>query len=143
MAGLKKGQTHSGSFVKNDPRRWTGGRPINKNKVVLEKALQEETTELCIKTLSEAIADSKAPWKDRLQAVETALNFGHGKPVDRVLMAKVGDESSSKAQAIQQLLQVLDAPQGDLEDEEKDLDNTPPQNFSDIEIEDGEIIEGG
>ena len=81
--------------------------------------------------------------KERRLCGEVLLAYAHGKPVDRVLMAKVGDESSSKAQAIQQLLQVLDTPQGDLEDEEQDLDNTPPQNFSDIEIEDGEIIEGG
>ena len=104
--GLKKGQKHSGSFVKNDPRTWRGG-PKNPTgrKQAFEDALKDKSPQI-LKYLDSYLEDDTVAVKDKIAICFDTLDRAHGKAVDRVLMSQVSE--GSQTSAIGRMLAMLD-----------------------------------
>ena len=133
MAGLKPGQRHSGQFKKgHDPRRHLEGPRSGVTKRSFQELVRAET-ERAIDFLRDALNDPDAPYSERYKAAELLLAHGHGKPVDRQVVATMeggGAGRPSMAALLQQVQPLLEStPPGGLKSEGA-VDVRPPDKFS-------------
>jgi hypothetical protein len=109
-AGLKPGQTHSGSFKPgHDSRRNLLGPRMSKEKVSFMQACRDKTDN-ALSVLDEAMNDPNASWRDRMSAAALLLEHGHGKSVDRIAVANLNgnrDSKDFKELSTQELLQII------------------------------------
>ncbi len=88
--GLKPGQRHSGQFKPGyDPRRNLHGPFTSPERRTFMEACREKT-ENALAVLEAAMNDESASWKDRMTAASLLIEHGHGKPVDRKVVAEMG-----------------------------------------------------
>ena len=88
--GLQPGQRHSGQFKPGyDPRRNLNGPFTSPERRTFMEACREKT-ENALAVLEAAMNDEAASWKDRITAAALLLEHGHGKPVDRKVVAEMG-----------------------------------------------------
>lgn len=94
--GLKPGQRHSGQFKPgHDPRRNLLGPRMSKEKVSFMQACRD-MTDNALSVLEEAMNDPQASWRDRTSAAALLLEHGHGKPVDKQIIANLNGNALSK-----------------------------------------------
>ncbi len=95
--GLKPGQRHSGQFKPGyDPRRNLHGPFTSPERRTFMEACREKT-ENALAVLEAAMNDESASWKDRMTAASLLIEHGHGKPVDRKVVAEMGGNICEKA----------------------------------------------
>ena len=88
-AGLKPGQTHSGSFKPGfDSRRNLLGPRMSEKKKSFMQACRE-MTDNALSVLVDAMNDESASWRDRMAAAALLIEHGHGKPVDKQIIANL------------------------------------------------------
>ena len=88
--GLKPGQRISGQFKPGyDPRRNLQGPFTSPERRTFMEACREKT-ENALAVLEAAMNDESASWKDRMTAASLLIEHGHGKPVDRKVVAEMG-----------------------------------------------------
>ena len=125
--GCKPGQKHSGHFSKGfDPRRNTKGNYLYRERASVEQKFREHT-ETALKALLAVLEDKDAPHKDIVTAANSLLDRAHGKAVDRIQVASLGNESGNTAsltrdELMARLTQQYTAPVSDLEDADEDAD---------------------
>ena len=69
-----------------------------------------EKTENALAVLEAAMNDESASWKDRMTAASLLIDHGHGKPVDRKVVAEMGGNTCEKDPAdlsTEELMQIL------------------------------------
>jgi hypothetical protein len=94
--GLKPGQKHSGSFKPgHDPRRNLLGPRMSEKKRTFMEACRELTPN-ALSVLEEAMNDPQAAWRDRMTAAALLIEHGHGKPVDRQVIASLDGSKGGK-----------------------------------------------
>jgi hypothetical protein len=82
--GLRPGQKHSGSFRKGDDPRRLGGAKVFDG-MTLAQIARKHTPE-CVALLVRAMHSEAVPWPTRIQAANSLLDRGHGKPVSVIDM---------------------------------------------------------
>ena len=88
--GLKPGQRHSGQFKSGyDPRRNLNGPFTSPERRTFMEACREKTDN-ALAVLEAAMNDESASWRDRMTAASLLIEHGHGKPVDRKVVAEMG-----------------------------------------------------
>ena len=88
--GLKPGQRHSGQFKPGyDPRRNLNGPFTSPERRTFMEACREKTDN-ALAVLEAAMNDESASWRDRMTAAALLIEHGHGKPVDRKVVAEMG-----------------------------------------------------
>lgn len=135
MPGPAPGTRHAGTFKSgHDPRRHMTG-PYKR---VTKKSFQELVrahTEEAVNFLVNALHDEDTPASERYKAAELLLAHGHGKPVDRQVVATMEGTAAGRPSLnalIAKVTPMLEGtPLGDLK-EEGDAVVLPPDKFSDI-----------
>ena len=95
--GCKPGQKHSGHFSKGfDPRRNTKGNYLYRERASVEQKFREHT-ETALRALLAVLEDKDAPHKDIVTAANSLLDRAHGKAVDRIQVASLGNEVGNTA----------------------------------------------
>ncbi len=125
--GCKPGQKHSGHFSKGfDPRRNTKGNYLYRERASVEQKFREHT-ETALRALLAVLEDKDAPHKDIVTAANSLLDRAHGKAVDRIQVASLGNDvgntaSLTRDELMARLTQQYTAPVSDLEDADEDAD---------------------
>jgi hypothetical protein len=129
--GCKPGQKHSGHFSKGfDPRRNTKGNYLYRERASVEQKFREHT-ETALRALLAVLEDKDAPHKDVVTAANSLLDRAHGKAVDRIQVASLGNDVGNTASLTRDELmarltqQYTDPTQdtvSDLEDADEDAD---------------------
>jgi hypothetical protein len=145
--GCKPGQKHSGHFSKGfDPRRNTKGQYLQRERATVEQKFREHT-ETALKALLAVLEDKDAPHKDIVTAANSLLDRAHGKAVDRIQVANLGNDvgntaSLTRDELMARLTQQYTEPTqdtvSDLEDADEDADYADKDE--DIEEADYEVI---
>ena len=95
--GCKPGQKHSGHFSKGfDPRRNLKGGYLMRERATVEQKFREHT-ETALKALLAVLEDKEAPHKDVVNAANSLLDRAHGKAVDRIQVANLGNDAGNTA----------------------------------------------
>lgn len=95
--GCKPGQKHSGHFSKGfDPRRNTKGNYLYRERASVEQKFREHT-ETALRALLAVLEDKDAPHKDIVTAANSLLDRAHGKAVDRIQVASLGNDVGNTA----------------------------------------------
>jgi hypothetical protein len=142
--GCKPGQKHSGHFSKGfDPRRNTKGQYLQRERATVEQKFREHT-ETALKALLAVLEDKDAPHKDIVTAANSLLDRAHGKAVDRIQVANLGNDvgntaSLTRDELMARLTQQYTEPVSDLEDADEDADYAVKED-DDIEEADYEEI---
>jgi hypothetical protein len=146
--GCKPGQKHSGHFSKGfDPRRNTKGNYLYRERASVEQKFREHT-ETALKALLAVLEDKDAPHKDVVTAANSLLDRAHGKAVDRIQVANLGNDvgntaSLTRDELMARLTQQYTEPTqdtvNDLEDADEDADYADRED-DDIEEADYEVI---
>ena len=143
--GCKPGQKHSGHFSKGfDPRRNTKGNYLYRERATVEQKFREHT-ETALRALLAVLEDKDAPHKDIVTAANSLLDRAHGKAVDRIQVANLGNDvgntaSLTRDELMARLTQQYTEPSNDLEDADEDADYAVKE---DDDIEDAEYEELG
>ena len=141
--GCKPGQKHSGHFSKGfDPRRNTKGNYLYRERASVEQKFREHT-ETALRALLAVLEDKDAPHKDVVTAANSLLDRAHGKAVDRIQVANLGNDvgntaSLTRDELMARLTQQYTEPSNDLEDADEDADYADKDE--DIEEADYEVI---
>jgi hypothetical protein len=123
--GCKPGQKHSGHFSKGfDPRRNTKGNYLYRERASVEQKFREHT-ETALKALLAVLEDKDAPHKDVVTAANSLLDRAHGKAVDRIQVASLGNDvgntaSLTRDELMARLTQQYTEPSNDLDGEAVD-----------------------
>ena len=123
--GCKPGQKHSGHFSKGfDPRRNTKGNYLYRERATVEQKFREHT-ETALKALLAVLEDKDAPHKDIVTAANSLLDRAHGKAVDRIQVANLGNDvgntaSLTRDELMARLTQQYTEPSNDLDGEAVD-----------------------
>ena len=142
--GCKPGQKHSGHFSKGfDPRRNTKGQYLQRERATVEQKFREHT-ETALRALLAVLEDKDAPHKDIVTAANSLLDRAHGKAVDRIQVANLGNDvgntaSLTRDELMARLTQQYTEPVSDLEDADEDADYAVKED-DDIEEADYEEI---
>ena len=142
--GCKPGQKHSGHFSKGfDPRRNTKGQYLQRERATVEQKFREHT-ETALRALLAVLEDKDAPHKDVVTAANSLLDRAHGKAVDRIQVANLGNDvgntaSLTRDELMARLTQQYTEPVSDLEDADEDADYAVKED-DDIEEADYEEI---
>ena len=142
--GCKPGQKHSGHFSKGfDPRRNTKGNYLYRERASVEQKFREHT-ETALRALLAVLEDKDAPHKDVVTAANSLLDRAHGKAVDRIQVASLGNDvgntaSLTRDELMARLTQQYTEPVSDLEDADEDADYAVKED-DDIEEADYEEI---
>ena len=142
--GCKPGQKHSGHFSKGfDPRRNTKGNYLYRERATVEQKFREHT-ETALRALLAVLEDKDAPHKDIVTAANSLLDRAHGKAVDRIQVANLGNDvgntaSLTRDELMARLTQQYTEPSNDLEDADEDADYAVKED-DDIEEADYEEI---
>jgi hypothetical protein len=146
--GCKPGQKHSGHFSKGfDPRRNTKGNYLYRERASVEQKFREHT-ETALRALLAVLEDKDAPHKDVVTAANSLLDRAHGKAVDRIQVANLGNDvgntaSLTRDELMARLTQQYTEPTqdtvNDLEDADEDADYADRED-DDIEEADYEVI---
>ena len=142
--GCKPGQKHSGHFSKGfDPRRNTKGNYLYRERATVEQKFREHT-ETALRALLAVLEDKDAPHKDIVNAANSLLDRAHGKAVDRIQVANLGNDvgntaSLTRDELMARLTQQYTEPSNDLEDADEDADYADRED-DDIEEADYEVI---
>ena len=142
--GCKPGQKHSGHFSKGfDPRRNTKGQYLQRERATVEQKFREHT-ETALRALLAVLEDKDAPHKDIVTAANSLLDRAHGKAVDRIQVANLGNDvgntaSLTRDELMARLTQQYTEPVSDLEDADEDADYADRED-DDIEEADYEVI---
>lgn len=102
-AGLKPGQTNSGSFRSGDGRARGNTPPIEAKFMKDLQELCRQHTLTAVDLMVNTINDSDGPLKLRLVAAEMLLANGHGKPVDRIQLATISHDISQSNTPVNKL----------------------------------------
>ena len=143
--GCKPGQKHSGHFSKGfDPRRNTKGNYLYRERATVEQKFREHT-ETALRALLAVLEDKDAPHKDIVTAANSLLDRAHGKAVDRIQVANLGNDvgntaSLTRDELMARLTQQYTEPSNDLEDADEDADYAVKE---DDDIEEAEYEELG
>ena len=148
--GCKPGQKHSGHFSKGfDPRRNTKGNYLYRERASVEQKFREHT-ETALRALLAVLEDKDAPHKDIVTAANSLLDRAHGKAVDRIQVASLGNEGGNTAsltrdELMARLTQQYTEPTqditNDLEDADEDADYAYGNGgVDDVEEADYEVI---
>ena len=143
--GCKPGQKHSGHFSKGfDPRRNTKGQYLQRERATVEQKFREHT-ETALRALLAVLEDKDAPHKDIVNAANSLLDRAHGKAVDRIQVANLGNDvgntaSLTRDELMARLTQQYTEPSNDLEDADEDADYAVKE---DDDIEDADYEELG
>ena len=145
--GCKPGQKHSGHFSKGfDPRRNTKGNYLYRERATVEQKFREHT-ETALRALLAVLEDKDAPHKDIVTAANSLLDRAHGKAVDRIQVANLGNDvgntaSLTRDELMARLTQQYTEPTqdtvSDLEDADEEADYADRED--DIEEADYEEI---
>lgn len=93
----RKGQKHSGHFKKGfDPRRNLKGQYLQRERATVEQKFREHT-ETALRALLAVLEDAEAPHKDVVNAANSLLDRAHGKAVDRIQVANLGNDVGNTA----------------------------------------------
>ena len=144
--GCKPGQKHSGHFSKGfDPRRNTKGNYLYRERATVEQKFREHT-ETALRALLAVLEDKDAPHKDIVTAANSLLDRAHGKAVDRIQVANLGNDvgntaSLTRDELMARLTQQYTEPMqdttqdtvSDLEDADEDADYAHKDVEDDIE----------
>ena len=142
--GCKPGQKHSGHFSKGfDPRRNTKGNYLYRERATVEQKFREHT-ETALRALLAVLEDKDAPHKDIVTAANSLLDRAHGKAVDRIQVANLGNDvgntaSLTRDELMARLTQQYTEPVSDLEDADEDADYAVKED-DDIEEADYEEL---
>ena len=142
--GCKPGQKHSGHFSKGfDPRRNTKGNYLYRERATVEQKFREHT-ETALRALLAVLEDKDAPHKDIVTAANSLLDRAHGKAVDRIQVANLGNDvgntaSLTRDELMARLTQQYTEPSNDLEDADEDADYAVKED-DDIEEADYEEL---
>ena len=142
--GCKPGQKHSGHFSKGfDPRRNTKGQYLQRERATVEQKFREHT-ETALRALLAVLEDKDAPHKDIVTAANSLLDRAHGKAVDRIQVANLGNDvgntaSLTRDELMARLTQQYTEPVSDLEDADEDADYAVKED-DDIEEADYEEL---
>ena len=142
--GCKPGQKHSGHFSKGfDPRRNLKGQYLQRERATVEQKFREHT-ETALKALLAVLEDKDAPHKDIVTAANSLLDRAHGKAVDRIQVANLGNDvgntaSLTRDELMARLTQQYTEPSNDLEDADEDADYAVKED-DDIEEADYEEL---
>jgi hypothetical protein len=118
--GCKPGQKHSGHFSKGfDPRRNTKGNYLYRERASVEQKFREHT-ETALRALLAVLEDKDAPHKDVVTAANSLLDRAHGKAVDRIQVASLGNDvgntaSLTRDELMARLTQQYTEPSNDLD----------------------------
>ena len=147
--GCKPGQKHSGHFSKGfDPRRNTKGNYLYRERATVEQKFREHT-ETALRALLAVLEDKDAPHKDIVTAANSLLDRAHGKAVDRIQVANLGNDVGNTAsltrdelmaRLTQQYTEPTQDTMSDLEDADEDADYADRDIEDDIEEADYEEI---
>ena len=147
--GCKPGQKHSGHFSKGfDPRRNLKGQYLQRERATVEQKFREHT-ETALKALLAVLEDKDAPHKDIVTAANSLLDRAHGKAVDRIQVANLGNDvgntaSLTRDELMARLTQQYTEPTqdtvSDLEDADEDADYAHRDIEDDIEEADYEEL---
>jgi hypothetical protein len=150
--GCKPGQKHSGHFSKGfDPRRNTKGNYLYRERASVEQKFREHT-ETALRALLAVLEDKDAPHKDVVTAANSLLDRAHGKAVDRIQVASLGNDVGNTASLTRDELmarltqQYTDPTQdtvSDLEDADEDADYAVKVGTTDDDIEEADYEELG
>jgi len=148
--GCKPGQKHSGHFSKGfDPRRNTKGNYLYRERATVEQKFREHT-ETALKALLAVLEDKDAPHKDIVTAANSLLDRAHGKAVDRIQVANLGNDvgntaSLTRDELMARLTQQYTEPTQDTVSDLEDADEDADYAYRDIEddIEEADYEELG
>ena len=149
--GCKPGQKHSGHFSKGfDPRRNLKGGYLMRERATVEQKFREHT-ETALRALLAVLEDKDAPHKDVVNAANSLLDRAHGKAVDRIQVANLGNDGGNTAsltrdELMARLTQQYTAPVNDLEDADSEAIHTSydeDADYEDADYEDAEYEEVG
>ena len=126
--GCKPGQKHSGHFSKGfDPRRNLKGGYLMRERATVEQKFREHT-ETALRALLAVLEDKDAPHKDVVNAANSLLDRAHGKAVDRIQVANLGNDagnttSLTRDELMARLTQQYTAPTQDIVNDLEDADS--------------------
>ena len=154
--GCKPGQKHSGHFSKGfDPRRNLKGGYLMRERATVEQKFREHT-ETALRALLAVLEDKEAPHKDVVNAANSLLDRAHGKAVDRIQVANLGNDAGNTtsltrdelmARLTQQYTNPAQDVVNDLEDPDSEAIHTSydeDADYEDAEYEEvGEAVKHG